>query len=325
MGFRLKSGQSVSSEVRRIVLRQLDLAASELVSVGDPESDEAVHDARRRVKKIRAIIRLVRPVLDKPHRSDPDLRRVSKMLAPVADGKGVIDTLNELPHRYRKQLPRKTTAAIRRSHRAKKQIDRKAAKDGVLQQAKKTLRQERERVKHWKLSADGFRAIARPQGKRARARTGMVAAWLHPTAANHHSWRRHVKNHWLTCGCQRTAATVSSLPASAQARSTASWASATIVLLHEVLQATARCPEKKWRAVSASSSATSRHCAGTHRFSACASITKAPPLRAAHQALGCPMTRSTSPTPAASMLEGWGCRAGRDAPRGAADLLSPGR
>jgi len=199
VGFRLKSGQSVSNEVRRIVLRQLDLAASELVSIGDPESDEAVHDARRRVKKIRAIIRLVRPVLDKPYRSDPDLRRVSRMLAPVADGKGVIDTLNELPHRYRKQLPRKTTAAIRSDLIAReKQIDRKAAKDGVLQEAKKTLRHERERVKHWKLSADGFRAIA-PGLKESvrRARTGMVTAWLRPTASNHHTWRRHVKNHWF--------------------------------------------------------------------------------------------------------------------------------
>jgi len=199
VGFRLKSGESVSNEVRRIVLRQLDLAASELVSVGDPESDEAVHDARRRVKKIRAIIRLIRPVLDKPFRSDPDLRRVSKMLAPVADGKGVIDTLNELLHRYRKHLPRKTAAAIRSDLIAReKQIDRKAAQDGVLQEAKKTLRLERDRVKRWKLSEDGFRAIA-PGLKESvrRARDGMVTAWLHPTAGNHHTWRRHVKNHWF--------------------------------------------------------------------------------------------------------------------------------
>ena len=199
MGFRLKPDQAVSSEVRRIVLRQLDLAASELVSVGDPESDEAVHDARRRVKKIRAIIRLVRPVLAKPFRSDPDLRRVSKMLAPVADGKGVIDTLNELLHRYRKHLPRKTAAAIRSDLMAReKQIDRKAAQDGVLQEAKRTLRQERERVKRWRLSADGFRAIA-PGLKDSvrRARDGMVTAWLRPSASNHHTWRRHVKNHWF--------------------------------------------------------------------------------------------------------------------------------
>jgi len=101
VGFRLKSGQAISNEVRRIVLKQLDLATSELTAIGDPESDEAIHDARRRVKKIRAVIRLVRPVLDKQYRSgvDPALRRVSKMLAPVADGQGVIDTLNVLARR----------------------------------------------------------------------------------------------------------------------------------------------------------------------------------------------------------------------------------
>jgi CHAD domain-containing protein len=199
VGFRLKAGEPVSSEVRRIVLRQLDLAASELVSIGDPESDEAIHDARRRVKKIRAIIRLVRPVLDKAHRSDPDLRRVSRLLAPVADGQGVIDTLNQLLHRYRKHLPRKTASAIRSDLVARsKHIDQKAANNGVLKIAKKTLRAERERVKRWRLSADGFRAVA-PGLKESvrRARAAMVAAWMKPTAAHHHAWRRHVKNHWF--------------------------------------------------------------------------------------------------------------------------------
>ena len=105
MGFRLKAGEPVCREVRRIVLLQLDLARSELTTIGDPESDEAIHDARRRVKKIRAVLRLIRPVLDKAYRAvDPDLRRVSKLLAPVADGKGVIDTLNTLARRYRKSL-----------------------------------------------------------------------------------------------------------------------------------------------------------------------------------------------------------------------------
>ena len=54
------------------------------------------------------------------------------------------------------------------------------------------------RVKSWKLSEDGFRAIA-PGLKDSvrRAREGMVTAWLHPNASNHHTWRRHVKNHWF--------------------------------------------------------------------------------------------------------------------------------
>jgi CHAD domain-containing protein len=209
VGFRLKVGQNVSSEIRRIVLRQLDRAASELTSIGDPESDEAIHDARRRVKKIRAIIRLVRPVLDKPFRLDPELRRVSKLLAPVADGQGVIDTLNQLLKRYRSELPRKTAAAIRSDLIDRgKRIDSKASREGVLEKAQTTLRAERRRVKRWRLRADGFRALA-PGLKDSvrRARFAMMTAWLHPTAQHHHAWRRHVKNHWFhvrllsaTCG-----------------------------------------------------------------------------------------------------------------------------
>jgi len=87
MAFRLKPGRSVASEIRRIVLRQIEAATVGLKAIGDPESDEAVHDARRRVKKIRAVIRLVRPALGKTSRVvDKDLRDVSRLLAPVADG-----------------------------------------------------------------------------------------------------------------------------------------------------------------------------------------------------------------------------------------------
>jgi CHAD domain-containing protein len=200
VGFRLKSGQSVSSEVRRIVLKQLDLATSELKSIGDPESDEAIHDARRRVKKIRAVIRLVRPVLEKAHRAvDPDLRRVSKLLAPVADGQGVIDTLNQLSRKYHKALPRKTVNAIRSDLiQREKRIDSRAKAEHVLEKATSTLRADRQRVKRWHLAADGFRAIA--PGLKAsvrRARKAMVLSWMHPNAEHHHTWRRHVKNHWF--------------------------------------------------------------------------------------------------------------------------------
>ncbi len=199
MGFRLKSGKTVASELRRIVLRQLDRAGAELTAIGDPESDEAIHDARRRVKKIRAIIRLVRPVLDKAYRRDPALRQVSKLLAPVADGQGVIDTLNQLLRRYRRNLPPRTAAAIRADLVARgRRIDSQAKNDHVLEQARQTLRAERQRVKRWRLSTEGFSALA--PGLKAsvrRARTAMIDAWLHPTAARHHAWRRHVKNHWF--------------------------------------------------------------------------------------------------------------------------------
>jgi CHAD domain-containing protein len=196
----LKKGQDISAEIRRIVLKQLDRATSELRSIGDPESDEAIHDARRRVKKIRSVIRLVRPVLDKSHRQvDNDLSRVSRLLAPVADGQGLIVTLNTIAQRYRKALPRRTVATLRTDLVERgRRTDSQAEADHVLQKAASTLRAERQRVKRWRLRADGFRAVA--PGLKAsvrQARDAMIAAWIHPTPDHHHEWRRYVKDHWF--------------------------------------------------------------------------------------------------------------------------------
>jgi len=200
VAFRLKQGASISVEVRRIVLRQLEVAISELRTVGDPQSDEAVHDARRRVKKIRAIIRLVRPVLDKTSREvDHDLSTVSRLLAPVADGQGVIETLDELARRYGKVIPKPTLEAARaRVVRASQRADHKANAQGILELARGTLRSERRRIKHWRIGADGFRAIAPGlEDSYRRARRMMIVAWSRPKPSHFHSWRRCVKDHWF--------------------------------------------------------------------------------------------------------------------------------
>jgi len=200
MAFRLKPGRSVASEIRRIVLRQIEAATVELKAIGDPESDEAVHDARRRVKKIRAVIRLVQPALGKTSRVvDKDLRDVSRLLAPVADGQGIIATLDTLEKRYNRLLPKTLVARLRtRLIDRGSQTDRQADSDHVLQVAAGTLRVERRRVKHWQLRTDGFAALSPGlEASFRRARKAMLAAWNRPTGARYHTWRRHVKNHWF--------------------------------------------------------------------------------------------------------------------------------
>src|SRR5262249_10831606 len=123
----------------------------------------------------------------------------SKLLAPVADGQGVIDTLNQLARRYRRTLPRQTVAALRTDLLEREQrIDARAKAERVLQEAKRTLRAHRGEVKHWQFSADGFPAIAPGLEESVRrARRAMLLSWKHPTAAHHHAWRRWVKDHWF--------------------------------------------------------------------------------------------------------------------------------
>jgi len=200
VAFRLKQGASISSEIRRIVLKQLEAAISELHTVGDPQSDDAVHDARRRVKKIRAIIRLVRPVLDKEYRVvDRDLSTVSRLLAPVADGRGIVETLNEIEHRYPASLSKRALAAARAGVlRNGARADHEAQTRGILKIAAGTLRSERSRIKQWHIHGDGFRAIAPGlEESYRRARRMMLVTWSKPKPSHFHTWRRYVKDHWF--------------------------------------------------------------------------------------------------------------------------------
>jgi len=200
MSFRLKPEVPIATEIRRLVLRQLQVAISELRTVGDPESDEAIHDARRRVKKIRAVIRLVRPVLDKTYRTvDRELKDVSKLLAPVADGQGILETLDQMAHRYRKLLPKEAVRSIRTGLRERSaRTDREASARGVIKRAADTLRSEAKRVKSWSIQGEGFEAIGPGlEESYRRAREGMILAWSKPKASHYHSWRRYVKDHWF--------------------------------------------------------------------------------------------------------------------------------
>jgi CHAD domain-containing protein len=200
MAFQLKDDQPVSSEIRRIVVKQLELATSELKSIGDPQSNEAIHAARRRIKKIRAVIRLIEPVLNKASReADKRLRDVNRMLAPVADGHEIVETLKHLGQKYGRGLGPRTLASIRAGLVDREErTDRKIQTDGVLQKAADALRAECKTVDKWRLKTEGFAAIAPGLEESFRqAQEAMIVALDRPTARHYHTWRRHVKDHWF--------------------------------------------------------------------------------------------------------------------------------
>jgi CHAD domain-containing protein len=200
VGFRLRCDRTISTEVRRIILRQLEVATSRLASVGDAPSDGTVHDARRRLKRIRAVVRLVRPAAGSVgRRVDRDLRAISDLLAPVADGQSIIETFDHLAREYRASLAARTVAAIRtglitRSRR----IDARVEAMHVLGRARHVLRADHRRVERWHVPEVGFRDIAPGLRRSVRlARRAMVEAYIHQTAAHYHRWRRRVKDHWF--------------------------------------------------------------------------------------------------------------------------------
>ena len=200
MGYRLHAGEPIQGEVRRIAERQFAQAIEGLRAVGDPESDEVVHTARRHIKKIRALLRLVRPALgDQYDAVNRRIRAVSRVLSPVADGQAIVETLARLAERYHAELPADTLAAIQaRLLQRQAAADEEAALNDVLETAAALLRAERDTVSRWTLHETGFRAIAPGLERSARdGRDAMARAFSRFSIARYHAWRQRVKDQWL--------------------------------------------------------------------------------------------------------------------------------
>jgi CHAD domain-containing protein len=199
VAYRFKDDQPVDDEVRRIAAKQLTLALEHLGDIGDLKKDAALHEARRHVKKVRALIRLVRPALGKSYRkSNTTLRRVNRLLSPIADGEAVLGTLARLEKRSAADLS-SAVGALRDALLARRAaIDRRAKANRVLQLCRSALNAELSRVSEWRLTHRGRRAVTGGLRKTVRAaRRAMALTNAHPTAANYHAWRRRVKDHWF--------------------------------------------------------------------------------------------------------------------------------
>lgn len=199
MAYRFKPGRSLTTEIRRIADKQLRLAIRQLRTIGNPRADEIVHEARRHVKKVRALVRLMRPALgDAYDGSNRRLRVAGRLLAPVADGEAVVDTLNRVAKAY-PAVPHRTVATVRSALLDREaRIDRKARLDRVLPRAAAVLQSERQRIAGWPLGARGCDAVA-PGLKRSvrRFRRAAARAAAEPTAEHYHVWRRRTKDLWL--------------------------------------------------------------------------------------------------------------------------------
>ena len=77
-----QSDTSVERGVRRIAVEQIDKAISE---IQEPDVTEAVHNVRKRCKKLRALIRIVRYAFDDYKAENASFRDAARSLAVLRD------------------------------------------------------------------------------------------------------------------------------------------------------------------------------------------------------------------------------------------------
>ena len=190
MAFEIRLDRDAGREVRRIAREEMDRAIAGLGRAREGRL-KGIHDARKRFKAIRALLRLVAPRLGRDFRHENRwYRDAARKLATVREAQASLETLDRLPDAGDSILRRELAA---RYEALRKQQLQDA---GPLARLAGDLVRARERVAGWPLAGEGFEVIA--PGLRAtyrQGRKGFRRALRGTSATDLHEWRKDVKYH----------------------------------------------------------------------------------------------------------------------------------
>jgi CHAD domain-containing protein len=197
MSYRLEDHETVPDGIRRVVLEQVDQALGHTTATSGNQ-DEAIHEARVCLKKIRAVLRSVQGDIDGHVFREENVcyRDAGRRLSAVRDSAAMLETFDRLMDRFTAQLAAHAFTELRKPLR-RSSTTRRLEKQNALSAVAKTLRAARRRVEHWPIHHDGFSAVG-PGLKRAyqRGRQSFANAYDQPSLENFHEWPKQVKCLW---------------------------------------------------------------------------------------------------------------------------------
>ncbi len=161
------------------------------------ELSEAIHDARRELKKIRATWRLLRDAIGKKayKRKNRFYRDIARRLAPLRDADAVLEALAKLREYYGEVLYQdgfdKVAAALEQEKEQEAQTE-----DGeLLAVLTETVEEQKSEINDFALPDDASSALVK--GLTREYRQGYEAFWASvelPDPEVLHDWRKRAKN-----------------------------------------------------------------------------------------------------------------------------------
>jgi CHAD domain-containing protein len=196
MPFHVKKSETPGRAARRIGRECIAESRSRLRHGGH---SAAIHGARKEIKKLRALLQLVRGAIRQPvyRKVRKALRGAAKQLAATRDARVMLKAFESLAENASRQHPM-IWAALKKQ--ARRQA-RRFRKNGAATQAEKLLRKAGRHMGAIRSKADGWAAFA-PGLENCYQRGGraFLLAGREPRPEYFHTWRRRVKQLWY-CLC----------------------------------------------------------------------------------------------------------------------------
>lgn len=196
MTYRFKLREPVADAASRIGLEQIEIAVKRLTSRQEPHA--AVHDARRCLKRLRALLRLIRGALSERdyRQQSQSLAEIGRKLAPERDQAVMRETLSKIEDRFG-PLPKGTADPLRalladqsRPNVRSTKVQNRRELVAALDQAGaffKRLKRVRITLEHL---SEGIERTYR------RARRAYRHSYREPSDEAFHAWRKAAQRHW---------------------------------------------------------------------------------------------------------------------------------
>jgi len=197
MAFELRPAESVRQGLRRLARKELRSAAKGLADSG-ASREEAIHAARRSVKKVRAIL----DVFDEDggaglKKQRRRLRALSQALSALRDADVRVETFDRLRRRAPRAMSSRTAAVVRRDLVAARQQVMTGTAPGRLKKVRRTLLESRRAIPRWTSRHRNFGALEAAIAAAWReGRDAMRRARASGGADDYHAWRKAAKTLW---------------------------------------------------------------------------------------------------------------------------------
>jgi CHAD domain-containing protein len=197
MAFRLKPVESFKKGIRRVSRREIEKALEGLETCGFGD-DEVVHGVRKRIKKLRAVLRLIRSELGKKRyrRENACLRDAARPLTEIRDAKVLIDALDKLAPQFRDEASPEAVVAVRTFLMNHKESVRHHVLDvdDACSRVQTMLGDAQNRLKDWSIGKYGWGTVDEGLERGYTAGYGaMAVAATEPNVENLHEWRKQAK------------------------------------------------------------------------------------------------------------------------------------
>lgn len=196
MAYRFRArDRTITDAARHIVREQIDGAID---AVDSRDAATAIHEMRKCCKKVRALLRLIRPAFPDYAQENTEFRDIARSLAGSRDAKVLLDTFDLIVENPPEGTSTELFAPLRR------QIARDKAKETHggeaetnLKKASRLLGKARKRGEAWIVQSDGWDALGEGLGRIVReARKAERTVHAEPSALNYHELRKLMKYHW---------------------------------------------------------------------------------------------------------------------------------